>query len=56
MKIVIDRKLKIELLNSIRRGYLDTENIEALKGMIKTGRPLSMTEIKEMIEELEREY
>ena len=41
MKIPIDKELKIELLKSLKRGYIDTDNIEVLKtGFIIEGTPL----------------
>jgi len=59
MRIPVDRELKIELLESLRRGYIDTDNIEAVNKLIQgrlPARVLTRAEIKELTSELENEY
>ena len=59
MKIPVDRELKIELLESLRRGYIDTDNIEVVNKLIQgrlPARVLTRAEIKELTSELENEY
>jgi signal recognition particle GTPase len=51
--------MKIELLSALKNGYLDTENIEALNKFVADREParvLSKAEIKELFEQLEREF
>ena len=52
MKIEIDRKTRIELLNSLKKGYLETENIEVLNKLVierEPARVLSKAEAKRTI-------
>ena len=59
MRIPIDRKLKVELLNSLKRGYLETENIEVLNKLVierEPARVLTKQEAKELWEQLEKDY
>ena len=59
MRIKIDRKLKVELLNSLKNGYLDTKNIEVLNNLVidrEPARVLSKAEAKELFAQLEREF
>jgi hypothetical protein len=51
--------MKIELLNALKDGYLDTENIETLNKLVAEREParvLTKAEMRELFEQLEREF
>ena len=59
MRIPIDRGLKVELLHSLKRGYLETENIDVLNKLVierEPARVLTKQEARELWRELENEF
>lgn len=54
MKIKIDQAKRRVVLNWLMRGEIDTDEMQELQG--KGNRMLSMTEAKEFIAKLEKEY
>ncbi len=50
MKVRLTKELKVELLQALRQGYLDTDNIDKL-----TGKPSAHVEIDEdKLEQIEK--
>lgn len=59
MKIEINRAEKLELLNALQSGILDTDKIPALKTIIDNAKPariLSKQEAKELLKDIENNY
>lgn len=59
MEIKLSREEKLELLRACQNGVLDTDKIAALKEVLDLAKPariLTKAEMKELFNELEREY
>lgn len=58
MKIKIEREEKIVLLNALKDGFLDTDNIPELKKILDNAQPariLTKQEVKEYLNQIENE-
>ena len=52
MKIIIDRGMKVALLQALRDGCLDTDKIPGLKGSLIEGDPFGIMRVLNRIDEL----
>lgn len=55
-RITIDREIKITLLNWLKQGYIEEEEIKALAVKCGGGAVLSMDEAREFLRLLEEDY